>query len=64
MTSMEKEETSMEINEKTSMEKVQTSMEIREETSMEPTPVKTIWDVLIFLNNHFLPFPGQNLWPA
>ena len=37
---MEKEETSMEIKEKTSMEKVQTSMEIREKTSMEPTPFK------------------------
>ena len=35
-------------------EKVQTSMEIREKTSMEPTPFKTIWEVLIFLNNHFL----------
>ena len=54
----------METNEETSMEKVQTSMEIREETSMEPTPFKTIWKVLIFLNNCFLPFPGQNLWPA
>ena len=64
MTSMEKEETSMEIKEETSMEKVQTSMEIREETSMEPTPFKTIWEVLIFLNNHFLPFLGQNRWPA
>ena len=36
MTSMEKEQTFMEIKEKTSMEKVQTSMEIREKTSMEP----------------------------
>ena len=48
----------------TSMEKVQTSMEIREETSMEPTPFKTIWEVLTFLNNCFLPFLGQSLWPA
>ena len=50
MTSMEKEETSMETKEKTSIEQVQTSMENREETSMEPTPFKTIWEVLIFLN--------------
>ena len=64
MTSMEKEHTSMEIKEETSMEKVQTSMEIREKTSMEPTPFKTIWEVLIFLNNHFLPFLGQHKWPA
>ena len=64
MTSMEKEETSMEIKEETSMEKVQTSMEIREKTSMEPIPFKTIRKVLIFLNNHFLPFLGQNQWPA
>ena len=55
---MEKEQTSMETKEETSMEKVQTSMEMREETSMEPTPFKTIWEVLIFLNNHFLPFLG------
>ena len=48
----------------TSMEKVQTSMEIRGETSMEPTPFKTIWEVLIFLNNHFLPFLDQSLWPV
>ena len=37
----------------TSMEKEETSMDIREETSMEPTPFKTIQEVLIFLNNHF-----------
>ena len=54
----------MEIKEETSMDKVQTSMENREVTSMEPTPFKTIWEVLSFLNNHFLPFLGQNLWPA
>ena len=58
MTSMEKYETSMEIKGKASMEKVETSMENREEISMEPTPFKTIWEVLIFLNNHFLPFLG------
>ena len=50
--------TSMEKTKMTSMEKVQTSMEIREETFMEPTPFKTIWEVLIFLNNCFLPFLG------
>ena len=58
MTPMEKEETSMETKEKTSMDKVQTSMEIREETSMEQAPFKAIWEGLIFLNNHFLPFLG------
>ena len=46
MTSMEKTQT-------TSMEKEETSMEIREKTSMEPTPFKTIWEVLIFLNISF-----------
>ena len=54
--------TSMEKTQMTSMEKVQTSMEI-EETSMEP-PLKTIQIVLNSLNSHFLPFPGQSLWPA
>ena len=43
--------TSMEKTQMTSMEKEETSMDIREETSMEPTPFKTIWEVLIFLNN-------------
>ena len=64
MTSMQKVQTSMEIREETSMEKVQTSMEISEKTSMEPTPFKTIGKVLTFLNNHFLPFLGQNRWPT
>ena len=36
----------------------------REKTSIAPTPFKTIWEVLIFLNNHFPPFLGQNLLPA
>ena len=50
--------TSMEEKQVTSMEKVQTSMESREETSMEPQIV------LNSLSSHFLPFPGQSLWPA
>ena len=45
--------TSMEKTQMTSMEKEETSMEIKEETSMEPTPFKTIWEVLISLNNCF-----------
>ena len=48
----------------TSMEKTQMTLMEKEETSIEPTPFKTIWEVLISLNNHFLPFLGQNLWPA
>ena len=32
--------------------------------NLHGTPFKTIWKVLIFLNNHFLPFLGQNWWPA
>ena len=55
--------TSMEKTQMTSMEKEQTSMDIIEETSMEP-PFKMIQEILNFSNSHFLPFPGQSLWPA
>ena len=58
--------TSMEKKQTTSMEKVQTSMDSREETSMDSKEETSMEPQIVLnsLSSHFLPFPGQSLWPA
>ena len=58
--------TSMENIQVTSMEKVQTSMDSRDETSMDSIQETSMEPQMVqnSLSSHFLPFPGQSLWPA